>query len=755
MSKKITLVVVGIVVVIFVAAFLLVGHQVPFTNAVVTVPLLEKSPDRVLSLSKDMIAEINSASTEIDISFDVRQIGESVFDTLSSESISGDINVQADTDMATNNTQGEVLVTLDLEGVSVSAELEMKSIDQVNYIKINSLPDIPGLSDYLSLIDISLDDYLDTWFSFDQAGIEDATSDLLSGFGDLGLDEMVNNNINSATEEINQEELTQKILDLTKDSRFYSFGKRLPDEFAGGVKCYRYELQFNSEEFGTYIEELFDLTSDMSLGGLSITSIQPADEISESIADQLDNLSGTIWVGKKDFYPRQVTIDYDMSGQDEYSGNVTVNVELSTINEEVSIEAPDQATSLIDLLSDLMSAFFYTDESINMSECTWTDPYFCTINSWQYVLSGVPGADGSAGTVSREDYVYEGHYAGYVNDISATSSNAIMQLVEVNPDSTYTFSGKYKKIDGDQFQLFVKYYDEDFTLSSNNSKDIEMTDTEWQDFTYSTNSDETAMYAMVIIYSSGENQVELAVDNPKLVLENSDDNLLSVPGFELEWGDTMGGEDLDTDGDGLTNYLEDLYGTNKTKIDTDGDTYSDLVEIEGGYNPLGEGKMTEEQLEITEELLQAALDEESELLNSPESRDMTRKADLRTMQSAVELYVNENGSVPLNDSDPSWDELFVYLNDFFASNKLIIPPGLSDCNESEGDVLGNCYVYCENGEDYLLKTNLENADDISGDLDGQEVSYDNETDCVTSSDGSFDTLPSISCDDPAFCLGTL
>lgn len=43
---------------------------------------------------------------------------------------------------------------------------------------------------------------------------------------------------------------------------------------------------------------------------------------------------------------------------------------------------------------------------------------------------------------------------------------------------------------------------------------------------------------------------------------------------------------VDSDCDGLTNAEEKLYGTNLDEPDTDGDSYSDGVEIESGYDPL-------------------------------------------------------------------------------------------------------------------------------------------------------------------------
>ncbi len=47
---------------------------------------------------------------------------------------------------------------------------------------------------------------------------------------------------------------------------------------------------------------------------------------------------------------------------------------------------------------------------------------------------------------------------------------------------------------------------------------------------------------------------------------------------------------VDQDNDGLSNILEDVLGTDKNNVDTDGDGYADKIEIENNYNPLGSGK---------------------------------------------------------------------------------------------------------------------------------------------------------------------
>ncbi|MFH1252815.1 MAG: hypothetical protein V1664_00570 [Candidatus Uhrbacteria bacterium] len=89
-----------------------------------------------------------------------------------------------------------------------------------------------------------------------------------------------------------------------------------------------------------------------------------------------------------------------------------------------------------------------------------------------------------------------------------------------------------------------------------------------------------------------------------LLLINNDDQLscLDIVGsgdkdhddleasFEARLGTSD--ENVDSDNDSLSDHEEYYeYGTNPAKADTDGDGYSDGVEVKGGYNPLGSGQL--------------------------------------------------------------------------------------------------------------------------------------------------------------------
>lgn len=54
-------------------------------------------------------------------------------------------------------------------------------------------------------------------------------------------------------------------------------------------------------------------------------------------------------------------------------------------------------------------------------------------------------------------------------------------------------------------------------------------------------------------------------------------------------------EGPDSDGDGLSDYLEETLGLNKDKVDSDGDGYSDKNELEAGFSPWGQGRQNLDQ----------------------------------------------------------------------------------------------------------------------------------------------------------------
>lgn len=74
---------------------------------------------------------------------------------------------------------------------------------------------------------------------------------------------------------------------------------------------------------------------------------------------------------------------------------------------------------------------------------------------------------------------------------------------------------------------------------------------------------------------------------------------IANPDFQFDCSEGLKGEEplefvpLDSDEDGLSDEEERKLGTHPNVADTDGDGYDDGTEVKGGYNPLGEGRLTE------------------------------------------------------------------------------------------------------------------------------------------------------------------
>ena len=83
-------------------------------------------------------------------------------------------------------------------------------------------------------------------------------------------------------------------------------------------------------------------------------------------------------------------------------------------------------------------------------------------------------------------------------------------------------------------------------------------------------------------------------DDSKLPIEENTEVLEDQKEVEID-------KELDTDQDGLPDYIEKILGTDSDKIDTDGDTYSDFEEIKNGYNPLNGEKYTDDEWGVVRE----------------------------------------------------------------------------------------------------------------------------------------------------------
>lgn len=125
----------------------------------------------------------------------------------------------------------------------------------------------------------------------------------------------------------------------------------------------------------------------------------------------------------------------------------------------------------------------------------------------------------------------------------------------------------------------------------------------------------------------------------------------------------------DSDGDGLTDEQELALGTDPHNPDTDGDGYPDGVEVENGFNPLGEGKLSdvktsEEIQKIQQTLSETAMQEPIKSgVSAPDKLQVKKVYNLVVHVGEEKIIIEGKG--PAN----TYLTLFIYSNPVVVTTK--------------------------------------------------------------------------------------
>ena len=104
------------------------------------------------------------------------------------------------------------------------------------------------------------------------------------------------------------------------------------------------------------------------------------------------------------------------------------------------------------------------------------------------------------------------------------------------------------------------------------------------------------------------------------------------------------------------------------------------------------------------------------------ARDTERLSDIRSIQEAVELYIEDNSGDAPDPAAETWVGLEGILGTYMQTGALPVDPSDSD---------GYMYVYCHSGYNYLLAAVMENDQEITNDIDGAH-GYTVATECIFS-----------------------
>lgn len=132
-----------------------------------------------------------------------------------------------------------------------------------------------------------------------------------------------------------------------------------------------------------------------------------------------------------------------------------------------------------------------------------------------------------------------------------------------------------------------------------------------------------------VVISTPVNAVTIEELFNEIMMAEQEKMMMDSGGGLGEWGqDNMDGEYdpyyADTDGDGLTDFMEGMLGTDMNIADTDGDGYDDMTEFENDYNPLGAGDIEDYKAQVLPlieqacELSDGTWDAEAEDCNCPD-----------------------------------------------------------------------------------------------------------------------------------------
>lgn len=263
------------------------------------------SPNVVIAEMGVKMAQVKTCHSALDFEIGIKN--EEEFN------INGNIKVEADiTDSDSIKSATEFKFYFTAEGMELSLAGENKTIDDVSYFKLTTIPAFPYL-----------DDFKNQWVKIDQES----------------LGKIAGEEYQPPEEDQKMEELIEDIKEVLGKAKMFKVKEELADEEINNQKVYHYMVVLDKEGIKVLIPEIIEKMAEYT------PELEEFYKELDDFFEKTGEIDAEIWIGKKDKLPYRIKFEkeIDISKFDETQDGIIIikaNIEMSAFDQPKNIEAP-------------------------------------------------------------------------------------------------------------------------------------------------------------------------------------------------------------------------------------------------------------------------------------------------------------------------------------------------------------------------------------------------------------------------------
>jgi len=319
------------------------------------------SPEHVIQQMIKKMAEVETASSEGEIYFEVKEAD-------SSQSISISMALEADSDATDpenpkSDTEMDLGLSYAMEGLSLNftVGLQAITIGQTFYLNITSIPGIPAeTKEELAAMGLDFNQLVNQWIKIDEESLK-------AFYEAMGMDSADVEKAFGQNEKYQEmgEELSKELMVLMeKRTPDLLSVEALSDTEIEGVDVYHYKAVLDKEGVKTVIPEVIEIFEEPLFAileeqyGITITEdmkkewedskeekLAELDEGIDELFEKTGEVSAELWIGKEDYYLYKIksekAIDFgEFESVEPMIISFGLDLNFSNFNQPMTIDAP-------------------------------------------------------------------------------------------------------------------------------------------------------------------------------------------------------------------------------------------------------------------------------------------------------------------------------------------------------------------------------------------------------------------------------